>query len=65
MADIDLDGMPELLVIGGEPDASPTAARQIYAFEHDGTLKWISDELPHTFYRDGVRSFNRLLRRPR
>ena len=61
VADIDLDGVPELLVIGGEPDASPTAAVKLYAFEHDGTLKWISDELPNIFYRDGVRSFGRLL----
>jgi hypothetical protein len=61
VADIDLDGMPELLVIGGEPDASPTAAVKLYAFEHDGTLKWISDELPNIFYREGTRGFNRQL----
>ncbi len=58
LADIDLDGFPELLVLGGNADTSPPAVLQLYAFDHDGGLKWISDPLPRTFYRDGVRSSN-------
>lgn len=61
IADIDLDGRPEILVIGGEPDVSPSSATKLYAFEHDGTLKWISDELPLVFYAEGVRRANREL----
>ncbi|MEE4637498.1 MAG: putative Ig domain-containing protein [Wenzhouxiangella sp.] len=63
VADIDLDGMPELLILGGEPDASPTAVVKIYAFEHNGTLKWISDELPLQFYLDGARRSGLLMGR--
>ncbi len=61
LADIDLDGRPEILVIGGEADASPTSALRIYAFEHDGQLKWISEDLPGFFYLDGARRSNRQL----
>ncbi|NBB94094.1 MAG: PASTA domain-containing protein, partial [Gammaproteobacteria bacterium] len=61
LADIDLDGRAEILVIGGEADNSPTAALRIYAFEHDGQLKWISEDLPDIFYMDGARRGNRQL----
>ncbi|WP_181918981.1 putative Ig domain-containing protein [Wenzhouxiangella sediminis] len=61
LADIDLDGRPEILVIGGEADASPTSALRIYAFEHDGQLKWISEDLPGIFYLDGAWRSNREL----
>src|SRR6056297_3495391 len=39
VGDIDLDGRPELIFIGGEPDASPPQRRQLFALEHDGGLK--------------------------
>jgi len=61
LADIDLDGRPEILIIGGEADSNPTSPLRIYAFEHDGQLKWISESLPGTFYLDGVRRSNREL----
>lgn len=61
LADIDLDGRAEILVIGGDADNSPTASLRIYAFEADGQLKWISEDLPGTFYLDGVRRGNRQL----
>jgi len=61
LADIDLDGRPEILIIGGEADNSPTAALRVYAFEHDGQLKWISEDLPATFYLEGARRANRQL----
>ena len=53
VADIDLDGKPELIVIGGEPDQSPSRSSMLYAFEHDGTLKWLSEEFPRQVYRNG------------
>jgi len=61
LADIDLDGRPEILIVGGEADNSPTAHLRIYAFEHDGQLKWISEDLPDVFYLDGSRRGNRQL----
>lgn len=59
LADIDLDGHPEVLVIG--KDAASPGALRLYAFEHDGQLKWVSEDLPQTFYLDGVRRSNRQL----
>ncbi|NKI34565.1 PASTA domain-containing protein [Wenzhouxiangella sp. XN79A] len=61
LADIDLDGFAEVLVIGGDADSSPPANLQLYAFEHDGGLKWVSDPLPNVFYMDDVRRGNRQL----
>lgn len=58
VADIDLDGKPELIVIGGEPDIFPSRESILYAFEHDGTLKWLSEEFPRTIYRNGFRVTN-------
>ncbi len=50
VGDIDLDGRPELIFIGGEPDASPPQRRQLFALEHDGGLKWISEPMPLRYY---------------
>lgn len=61
LADIDLDGQAEILVIGGDADVVPPSRLRLYAFEHDGQIKWISEDLPHMFYLDGVRSSNRQL----
>jgi outer membrane protein assembly factor BamB len=58
VADIDLDGLPELVVIGGEPDNGVTRESMLYAFEHDGTLKWLSEEYPSRIYRNGGLTFN-------
>ncbi|MEE4331324.1 MAG: putative Ig domain-containing protein [Wenzhouxiangella sp.] len=53
VADIDLDGRPELIVIGGEPSATQVPRESfLYAFEHDGGLKWISEEFPNRVYRN-------------
>lgn len=52
IADIDLDGRPEILYIGAEP-ASPGLTRSdrlLYAFEHHGGVKWVSEPLPETYY---------------
>ena len=46
LADIDLDGRPEILLIGGDPDVFPTNNIRLYALEHDGNLKWISQAIP-------------------
>ena len=58
VADIDLDGMPELIVVGGQPDAFPSRESILYAFEHDGTLKWLSEEFPGSIYRNGSLASN-------
>ena len=50
VGDIDLDGRPEIIFIGGEPDASPPARRQLFALEHDGGLKWVSEHLPLSYW---------------
>ncbi|MEE4637500.1 MAG: putative Ig domain-containing protein [Wenzhouxiangella sp.] len=52
IADIDLDGRPEILYIGAEP-ASPGLTRSdrlLYAFEHHGGVKWVSEPLPERYY---------------
>ncbi len=47
LADIDLDGRIEMVAIGSENGRNVTqVGRKLIAFEHDGTLKWISDALP-------------------
>ncbi|MEM7704788.1 MAG: putative Ig domain-containing protein [Pseudomonadota bacterium] len=59
LADIDLDGKPEILLVGGDPDISPTRLLRLYALEHDGGLKWISESLPKRGYdptRDDIRN---------
>jgi len=53
IGDIDLDGKPEIIVAGGETDASPTLATRLYAFEHDGHLKWISEPLGEKLFPVG------------
>jgi outer membrane protein assembly factor BamB len=58
VADIDLDGKPELIVLGGEPDLFPSRVSFLYAFEHDGSLKWVSEEFPRAVYLDGSPFFN-------
>ncbi|MEN1729099.1 MAG: putative Ig domain-containing protein, partial [Pseudomonadota bacterium] len=59
LADIDLDGRPEILFVGGDPDSFPTRFLRLYALEHDGSLKWISESLPKQGYdptRDEIRN---------
>jgi hypothetical protein len=41
VADIDLDGRPEIMVSKQGPGSPPTAG-EIICFEHDGTFKWVS-----------------------
>ena len=53
IGDIDLDGKPEIIVAGGETDASPTSTTRLYAFEHDGHLKWISEPLGEKLFPVG------------
>lgn len=50
VGDIDLDGRPEIIFIGGEPDASPPSRRQLFALEHDGGLKWVSEHIPVRYW---------------
>ena len=61
IGDIDLDGKPELVVIGGYSDFAPTTSMQLYAFEHDGKLKWVSEDLPRVFYVDDIRRVDHTL----
>lgn len=56
IGDIDLDGNPELLIIGGQTDTLVTTHRQLYAFEHDGHLKWISEPLAEKLFTVGSNS---------
>ena len=53
IGDIDLDGKPEIIVAGGEPDAFPTSVTRLYAFEHDGHIKWISEPLAERLFPAG------------
>jgi hypothetical protein len=50
IADIDLDGYPEILFIGGEPDSVPTEHKLLYAFEHHGGVKWVSEPLARPYF---------------
>ncbi len=63
LADIDLDGQAEILILGGNTDGASVGVLQLYAFEHDGQLKWVSEDLPKTFYLDGILRSNRQLSR--
>ncbi|HET9034457.1 MAG TPA: FG-GAP-like repeat-containing protein, partial [Dokdonella sp.] len=46
-ADIDLDGHPEIIVIGNEPGyAVGQSGKKLMAFDHTGQLKWVSEALP-------------------
>jgi len=49
VGDIDLDGYPEILIIGGEPDSVPTDDTLLYALEHHGGVKWVSEPLPRAY----------------
>jgi len=49
VGDIDLDGRPEILIIGGEPDSVPTDDTLLYALEHHGGVKWVSEPLPRAY----------------
>lgn len=54
IADIDLDGRMEIVLIGAENGRSGTQyGKKMIALEHDGQLKWISEALPQNFYREG------------
>lgn len=54
IGDIDLDGKPEIVVVGGETDASVTSHTRLYAFEHDGHIKWISEPLGERLFPVGA-----------
>lgn len=56
IGDIDLDGKPEIIVIGGETDAAVTLYTKLYAFEHDGHIKWISESLGERLFPVGSSS---------
>ena len=56
IGDIDLDGKPEIVVVGGETDASVTLDTRLYAFEHDGHIKWISEPLGERLFPVGSNS---------
>jgi hypothetical protein len=56
IGDIDLDGKPEIIVAGGETDALVTQITKLYAFEHDGHLKWISEPLGEKLFSPGSNS---------
>ncbi|OAB60590.1 hypothetical protein AY599_13495 [Leptolyngbya valderiana BDU 20041] len=57
LADIDLDGYVEIISIGGENSTLPPDMNKVFAFEHDGTFKWESEQLAERYYIDGNRSF--------
>lgn len=47
LADIDLDGRMEMVVVGSENGRSTTQdGRKLVAFEHDGSFKWVSEAIP-------------------
>lgn len=49
-ADIDLDGHPEIIVIGNEPGYGiGQSGKKLMAFEHTGQLKWVSEPLPERY----------------
>jgi RHS repeat-associated protein len=56
IADIDLDGYVEIISIGGENSASVPDMTRVFAFEHDGTFKWKSEQLAERYVVNGVRS---------
>lgn len=47
-ADIDLDGHPEIIVIGREPFRGQQG-KKLIAFDHTGQIKWISEPLPDLY----------------
>ncbi|MEE4330109.1 MAG: putative Ig domain-containing protein, partial [Wenzhouxiangella sp.] len=50
LADIDLDGWPEIIIVGQENGRSGTQfGLKLHALEHDGKLKWSSEALPRVF----------------
>ncbi|HSH27078.1 MAG TPA: putative Ig domain-containing protein, partial [Wenzhouxiangella sp.] len=56
IADIDLDGHPDMVLIGQEDGhASTQGGRKLIALEHDGQVKWISESLPDYYDREGQR----------
>ncbi len=61
IADIDLDGHPDIIVIGREDGHTSTeGGKKLIALEHDGQVKWISESLPDRFrgaHRIGVDGF--------
>ncbi len=59
IADLNGDGRPELLIIGGERHNAPSSPLRLIALSHDGHIKWISEELPQWFYMGGVRRSGR------
>jgi RHS repeat-associated protein len=58
LADIDLDGYVEIISIGGENSATGPDMTRIFAFEHDGTFKWKSEQIADRYFIDGVRAAN-------
>lgn len=53
IADIDLDGRMEIVLIGRENGRSGTqVGKKMITLEHDGQLKWISEVLPNIYFRD-------------
>lgn len=56
VADIDLDGYVEIISIGGEGSDLPPDMNKIFAFEHDGTFKWESEQLAERYFVEGIRA---------
>jgi hypothetical protein len=57
LADIDLDGYVEIISIGGENSGSVPDMTRIFAFEHDGTFKWKSEQLAERYFVNGFLAF--------
>ncbi|MEE4296430.1 MAG: PASTA domain-containing protein, partial [Wenzhouxiangella sp.] len=54
LADIDLDGYVEIISIGGENSLLVPSMTKVFAFEHDGTFKWESEQVAERYTLDGL-----------
>ncbi len=52
--DIDLDGRPEIVVVGGETGRSSSLyGLELVAYEETGDIKWVSEPLPSRYFHSG------------